>query len=435
LKKIEDILASCIEDIRLGRSTLEGCLDRYPSAREQLEPLLRIAIAIQELPSIKPTESFKSRAKVHLMEYIHTEKTAKRSWSSVFGHLSRPMLYSNTMRRLAIGAAILVVVIVSGAGTAYASHDSLPGDILYPVKIGTEQFRRLLETDDVAEVELELAFAGTRLAEVEKVANRAPDKAPVAIIGYEKSVEIAIEKAGQITDMGVSGRMLQIVALTILEHISTLDRIEDGVSESATKAIGQAEEIAVGEQLKALRLLAQRDPLRATEMNIYSMQNRLQRASDTADKGEATKAEVALEQFTQLHRFGEEIIEIARVLGYGTTAVDELNARATRDQMEVLGNICGKVSDDAIASVEEVMGISIDDHVGEGEGWPETAAHDEIPGKSDDLSEEPASGSEEPGGGSEEPGSGSGEPGGGSGGSGGGSGGSGGGSGKPGGGR
>jgi uncharacterized membrane protein YgcG len=427
LKKIEDILASCIEDIRLGRSTLEGCIQRYPSVREELEPLLRIAIAVQELPPVKPTESFKSRAKVHLMEYIHSEKAAKRSWSSVFGHLSRPMLYSNTMRRLAIGAAILVAVIVSGAGTAYASHDSLPGDILYPVKIGTEQFRRLLETDDVAEVELELAFAGTRLAEVEKLANRSPYKAPVAIIGYEKSVEIAIEKARQITDIGVSDSMLELVALTIVEHISALDRIEDGVSESATKAIRQAEEITVGEQIRVLRLLAQRDPLRAAEMNIYAMQNRLQRASSTADKGEATKAEVALQQFTQLHRFGEEITEIARVLGHGTTAVDELNAGATRNQMEVLGNMCGKVSDDAMASVEEVMGISVDDHVGEGEGSPENGAPDDIPGQSDNLSEEPGSESEEPGSESAGSGGGSAGSGGGSAGSGGGSAGSGGG--------
>jgi len=428
LKKIEDILASCIEDIRLGRSTLEGCLDRYPSAREQLEPLLRIAIRIQELPPVKPTESFKSSAKVHLMEYIHTEKTAKRSWSSVFTYISRPMLYSNTMRRLAIGTAVLVVIIASGAGTAYASTDSLPGDILYPVKIGTEQFRRFLETDDIAEVEVELAFAGTRLAEVEKLANRAPDKAPVAIIGYEKSLEIAIGKAGQITDTGVSGSMLQLVARTILEHISTLDRIEDGVSESATKVIGQAEEIAVGEQLKALRSLAQRDPLRATEMNIYAMQNRLQRASDTADKGEAIKAEVALRQFTQFHRFGEEIIEIAIVLGHGTTAVDELNARATHDQMEVLGNIYGKVSNEAMASVEEVMGVSIQDPEKEVEGSPENGVPDDIPGQSDSPSEEPGNGSEESSGGSE--GSGNGSEG-----SGGGSKGSGGGSGKPGSGR
>ena len=408
MKKIEDILASCIEDIRLGRSTLEGCLDRYQSAREQLEPLLRIAIGIQDLPPVKPTESFKSRAKVHLMEYIHTEKTAKRSWRSVFGYLSRPTLYSNTMRRLAIGAAILVVVIVSGAGTAYASHDSLPGDILYPVKIGTEQFRRLLETDDVAEVELELAFAGTRLAEIQKLANKAPDKAPIAVVGYEKSIEMAIEKAGQITDMGVSGSMLQLVALTILEHISTLDRIEDSVSEATAKTVRQAKETAVGEQVKALRSLAQRDPLRATEMNIYAMQNRLQRASDTADKGEATKAEAALEQFTQLHRFGEEIIEIAKGLGHGAAAVDELNARATHDQMEVLGNIYGKVSDEAMASIEEVMGIFIEDHGKEGEGSPENGAPDDIPGQSDSPSEEPGSGSGGSGSGSGGSGSGSG---------------------------
>jgi hypothetical protein len=316
------------------------------------------------------------------------------------------------MRTLAIGAAILVVVIVSGAGTAYASHGSLPGDILYPVKIGTEQFRRLLETDDVAELELELAFAGTRLAEIEKLANKAPDKAPMAVIGYEKSIEMAIEKAGQTTDIGVSGNMLELVALTILEHISTLDRIEDSASEAATNTVRQAKEIAVGEQVKALRSLAQRDPLRAAEMNIYTMQNRLQRASDTADKGEATKAEVALRQFTQLHRFGEEIIQIAKRLGHGATAVDELNARATHDQMEVLGNMYGKVSDAAMASVEEVMGIFIEDPGKEGEGSPENGARDDIPGKSDN--QEPGNGPEEPGNGSEGPGNGSEGPGNGS---------------------
>jgi len=411
LKKIEDILASCIEDIRLGRSTLEGCLDRYPSVREQLEPLLRIAIRIQEPPPVKPTESFKSRARVQLMEYIHAEKTAKRSWSSIFSYLSGPTLYSNRMKSLATVAAILVVVVVSGAGIAYASHDSLPGDILYPAKIGTEQFRRLLETDDVAEVELELAFAGTRLAEIEKLANEAPDKATMAVGGYEKSIEMAIGKAGQMTDIGVSGSMLELVALTILEHISTLDRIEDSVSEAATKTVRQAKEIAVGEQVKSLRSLAQRDPLRAAEMNIYAMQNRLQRASGTADKGEATKAEAALRQFTQLHRFGEEIIQIAKGLGHGATAVDELNARAMHDQMEVLGNIYGKVSDEAMASVEEVMGIFIEDHGKEGEGSPENGARDDIPGKSDNLSEEPGNGPEEPGNGSEEPGNGPEEPG------------------------
>jgi hypothetical protein len=367
LKKIEDILASCIEDIRLGRSTLESCLDQYPSVREELEPLIRIALRIQEPPPVNPTESFESRARVRLMEYIHTEKTAKKSWSSIFSYISRPTLHSNRMKRLAIGAAILVVIIVTGAGTAYASHNSLPGDIHYPIKIGTEQFRRLLATDDVAEVELELAFAGTRLAELEKLTNKAPDKATMAVIGYEMSIEIVVVEARQTTDTGVSSSMLELVAVTVIEHISTLDRIEDSSPEAAKEAVWQAKEIAVRGQVKALHSLAQQDPLRAAEINIYTMQIRLKRANDTADKGEATKAEAALGQFTQLHRLGEEITQIAKGLVHDATAVEESYARATRNHLEILGNMYGKVSEETMAAVEEAMGVSAEGHGKEGE--------------------------------------------------------------------
>ena len=48
LKKFEDILVQCIEDIKAGKSSIEDCLDRYPSVREQLEPLLRTALEIRK---------------------------------------------------------------------------------------------------------------------------------------------------------------------------------------------------------------------------------------------------------------------------------------------------------------------------------------------------------------------------------------------------
>ena len=48
LKKFEDILVQCIEDIKAGRASIEDCLDKYPSIREQLEPLLRINLEIRK---------------------------------------------------------------------------------------------------------------------------------------------------------------------------------------------------------------------------------------------------------------------------------------------------------------------------------------------------------------------------------------------------
>jgi len=47
VKKLEDMFVKHIEDIEAGKSSIEDCLDRYPSIREQLGPLLRINLEIR----------------------------------------------------------------------------------------------------------------------------------------------------------------------------------------------------------------------------------------------------------------------------------------------------------------------------------------------------------------------------------------------------
>jgi hypothetical protein len=42
------MFAKDIEDIEAGKSSIEDCLDKYPSVREQLEPLLRITLEIRK---------------------------------------------------------------------------------------------------------------------------------------------------------------------------------------------------------------------------------------------------------------------------------------------------------------------------------------------------------------------------------------------------
>ena len=48
LKKSEDTFVKYIEEIEAGKSSIEDCLDRYPSVREQLEPLLKINLEIRK---------------------------------------------------------------------------------------------------------------------------------------------------------------------------------------------------------------------------------------------------------------------------------------------------------------------------------------------------------------------------------------------------
>jgi len=379
LKKIEDILALCIDDVKTGKSTLVDCLDRYPSMRHQLEPLLRIALSIQEPPDIKPSNAFRVRTRVHLMEQIHAKRTAKKSQRFFLGSGVRQTWYAGWLKTVAIVVAIVLAVSALGAGTAYASQDSLPGDALYPVKLSTEQVRRMLTTDDIARVELELTFASIRLEEIEALANKAPDRTPIAVNGYEKNIAMAITKAEQTKDSGVSASVLEMVALAISKHLFILDRVEDGIPEAAKEAIKQAKEIAISEQIKALRSLARKSPVRAAEINTDSMQSRLNRARAQADKGAFVEVEEALRQFEQLRRFGEEISPTAKGLGYGATAVDELNARATSAQLEVLGIIYWKVPEETKGAVEEAMGVSVEGYGQAVKGLQDKGALKDIP--------------------------------------------------------
>ncbi|MFC1892862.1 DUF5667 domain-containing protein [Chloroflexota bacterium] len=379
MKRIEDILALCIEEIKAGKATLTDCLERHPSVRRELEPLLRIALSIPEPPLITPSDAFRVRTRVQLMEHIHAQKGQRKSLMSVSGSDVRQTWYAGWLKTVAIVVAILLAVSAVGTGTAYASQDSLPGDTLYPVKTSTEQVRRLLTTDDNSRVDLELTFAGVRLQEIEALADKAPDRLSNALNGYEKNTAMAITEADQIKDGSGSAGALERVALATSNHLLVLDRIEDSAPENAEAAIRQTKEIAIREHVRALQSLARRNPVRAAEINIDTMQGRLNRARVQADKDAFVEVEEALRQFEQLRRFGEEISETARGLGYGAAAVDELNARATSAQLEVLGIIYGQVPGETRGAVEEAMGVSVEGHGQAVKGLQDEGALKDIP--------------------------------------------------------
>ena len=133
LKKFEDILVQCIEDIKTGRSSIEDCLDRYPSMREQLEPLLRIALEIREPPDVKPSPSFKVKARVWLMDQIHgRQAVTKWPWSRYDSQVKPiPYIRRLSMARVIVAAAVVSLSVLAALGIIYG----IPGE--QPLETGT----------------------------------------------------------------------------------------------------------------------------------------------------------------------------------------------------------------------------------------------------------------------------------------------------------
>jgi len=437
VKKIEEILIQCIEDIKAGKASLVDCLGHYPDMRWELEPLLRIALSIKEPTDISPSDAFKIRAKINLMEHIHASQSGKRAPKSLSQASVRHGWYAGWARAVAIVVAVILFISAAGTGTAYASQSSLPGDALYPVKLSTEQFQRVITLDDATEVELELKFADTRLEEIEAIADKRPDRIAIAIAGYERNLNLAITKAEQIGDSETSR---ETVALEILDHLTRLDEIEDSVPEAARESVIDSKEIAINGHIKALQNLTKLNPVRATEINLEAIQGRLNRAKVESERGNAREMERTLQHFQRLRRFGEEMSEDTRRRGYDTRAIDEINARATAGQMQILGSIYDNAPEGTKGAVEEAIKASGKGHEQAVKGLRQQGSIDDIPEEPtlpeeipDDIkgkilnpepdgpindSGEPGDGSGEPGNGprdsgddSEEPGNGSGEPG------------------------
>ena len=150
MEKFEDILAQCIDDIKSGRFTIEDCLNRYPSMRDRLEPLLRIALGIREPPDVKPSPSFKVKARVWLIDQIHGEQAVTKWPWLRYNNQVKPIPYIRrfnmvNMKRVIPTAAAIVAVVLVVLGVIYGVFTGSPGGTL-PGE--TANFRFLLSDDD-----------------------------------------------------------------------------------------------------------------------------------------------------------------------------------------------------------------------------------------------------------------------------------------------
>ena len=126
----QETVQECLELLRHG-SSLEECLELYPDLAEEMEPILRSAISVRAgLQTDLPT-STRNRIKGRVLtEWDRQRQPKRRDWrlSSIFPRLAL------IPRSAFVAASLIVVLVLAGLGTNTASANSVPGDVLYPVK-------------------------------------------------------------------------------------------------------------------------------------------------------------------------------------------------------------------------------------------------------------------------------------------------------------
>ncbi|MFC1994913.1 DUF5667 domain-containing protein [Chloroflexota bacterium] len=420
MEKTETILTNCIREIKSGKATLAECLDRYPSMRQELEPLLKMALNIRELPAFNLDSSYKQATKARLLQQIRFSKQEKpRPFTDIFNFGLPPQL---VWARVAVSLLVVVILIsMLAGGTAYAAKGSLPGDLLYPVKIGTEDVRLLIAGNSPVKAELSLEFANVRLVEMSKLANRDQEKAGLAVNGYRGNLAAAREQIRKISDASSLSNLIDRALDDVQNQVVFCDSIID-TNPAYAGPVNEASTLAINQQVDFLEMLAQQNILRAVQINLNAMQNRLQRAQVKANGNQYETMQEALLQYQQFNRLGEQILQSAQTSNNHNTEIEALSLQALTRYLDTLNDISQQVPLEYQSSIETSRQMTLqfqtqarhryqkqgnpDASLGAGAGEPGAGAGEPGAGAG-----EPGAGAGEPGAGAGEPGAGAGEPG------------------------
>ncbi len=334
MEKIEIILTDCIKEIRSGKATLKDCLERYPSFRRELEPLLKMALNIQEPPAFYLEPSYKRSAKAQLLQQLRsTKQNNPRLWKDIFSFGLPPQL---VWARMAVAIVIGVIVIsVLGGSTAYAAQNSLPGETLYPVKTGTEEIRIWMADDYTTKAELNLVFAQTRLIELNQLAARNSSQTELAVQGYRNNLQEAGSNLKSITDATIRANTLERFSQKLRDQIFYCDVLFDNAY-GENLSVRQATDLVIAQQIDTFTNLAKQDNLLAAINNLDMMQNRLQRAQTKANEHQYQAMREAILQYQQFNELGQQILQNAHNTQNQTAEIDKLTDTRLQSYMKTL---------------------------------------------------------------------------------------------------
>ncbi len=151
------ILQECLD--RLGRGeTVAQCLARYPDEAAELRPALEAAWRFrQEGAALVPDDTFRQRTRQRLL-IAYAQRGAHRQARWVWLSALPPRL-------VAVGAGVLLVMVLGLGSTYRAAADSVPGEQLYWLKEKGEQVRLTMARSDEARAHLNASLAEERAKE------------------------------------------------------------------------------------------------------------------------------------------------------------------------------------------------------------------------------------------------------------------------------
>ena len=210
----EQSLEHCLQELA-RTDDVEASLQRYPQHADRLRPLLEMAQAtryyykdVPEAPgglAVGREQMLAAAAQQRARGVSATSTSTTRSWK---------MRLALSTRLIAVLLIVVLGTAALGSGVVWAAQDSLPGDLLYPVKLVTEDLRLALASGPANQVDLALQFVEERAGEVQALAAAGRPIPGGTVARMEGHIERALTQAAWAPDEETAGLLTQITART-----------------------------------------------------------------------------------------------------------------------------------------------------------------------------------------------------------------------------
>jgi len=177
-KQLITIFDECLNRL-LDGETVSACLEGYEAQRTEIRPLLMTVAVARRADAVVPrSPQAIAEAKADFLaaaaaRRLEAKGTARRRriprprWPGIPRALPRFLPAWATM----VIATLLVVLLLAGSAVVTSAH-TLPGDLLYPVKLAAEQMQVSLTLDPEIKKARQEAFDMRRLREANEVIKR-----------------------------------------------------------------------------------------------------------------------------------------------------------------------------------------------------------------------------------------------------------------------
>ncbi len=262
----DQILQTCIQAVTEQGKTVEECLQRFPEQRNELEPLLRLALRLQKARSVQPSAEFQhgALARMHNLTAAHPQaveapsapatRTILSTWADALRGLRQG--FHASFRPVFAVVLIMVILLVSITGVGYAASSALPGQQLYPVKTWIETARLNLSPSDYTDARLHFEYAQLRLTEAADVtAAQQSQSVPAGqILAYQNQLQSAARLLE--TSSSMTPAQKTYVAGDMVRKIPAQGMILSGLAKNAPPSMEPAFTDAYRQLIAAYELAA-----------------------------------------------------------------------------------------------------------------------------------------------------------------------------------